>query len=328
MAGIGMRVAFYGVAFSDVGRVTSAAIELVLRGGNPYGIGYDVTTPPGSPFAYGPLTLLWYLPFRGDTRVAEMVAAAIILVALALRGRPMGLALYALTPILVTTAGDGANDTSAGLLLLVALVVMARLPRAGAVLLAVAVAFKPYAAAWLPALWAWAGAGALVAFLAGFAVTWGPAILMWGPGNILESYALAERIHRQSYYSLGNLVETLAGERVDGAIFGIIRLIVGGAVALITLRWVRSHGGVVVAGSLVYVATLFAGYWSTHAYLAAIAPVLCWHLDDWVGLRSQRVVLPGDPVGRIEAWLDRRWPLVPDAPRGWDAFRRVGTSAR
>ncbi|MBA2254579.1 MAG: hypothetical protein H0W07_05660 [Chloroflexi bacterium] len=310
VAGLSLRVVFFGAAFSDVLRVTIAAIDLVGRGGNPYGVGYEVTTPPGAPFAYGPLTLLWYLPFRGDPRVAEMIAAALILIALAVRGRPLGLALYALTPILITTAGDGSNDTSAGLLLLIALIVASRVPRAGAVLLALAVAFKPYAAAWVPGLWAWAGGGVLLAFLAGFALTWGPAIFIWGPGSILESYLLADRIHRTSYYSLGFLVEASLGRKLEPGLFGVLRLAVGGLLAIFTWRWVRSSGGMVVTGALIYVATLFTGYWSTHAYVAAIAPIICWHVDDWLGLGSQRVALPGDPLGKLQATIDRRWPAI------------------
>ena len=34
------------------------------------------------------------------------------------------------------------------------------------------------------------------------------------------------------------------------------------------------------------------------AYLAAVAPILCWHLDDWLGLGG-RVIWPGDPVRRV-----------------------------
>jgi len=56
------------------------------------------------------------------------------------------------------------------------------------------------------------------------------------------------------------------------------------------------------------VALRYAGYWSTYAYLAALAPVLCWYLDGWVGLEAGRVRWPGDPVGRLSGWVDARWP--------------------
>jgi len=39
---------------------------------------------------------------------------------------------------------------------------------------------------------------------------------------------------------------------------------------------------VILAGTATFVVTLYAGYWATFAYLAAIAPILCWRVDDWV----------------------------------------------
>src|ERR687895_500515 len=89
------------------------------------------------------------------SRMVELLASFVILGVLALRGRPLGLAVYALAPTLISTASDGSNDTSGGLFILVALVVAMRAPMAGAVLLAVAAGFKPYAAAGLPPLLAW-----------------------------------------------------------------------------------------------------------------------------------------------------------------------------
>ena len=49
---------------SDVLDVTAAAIDRVLAGLNPYGVGYEQSRPPGSPFPYGPLALLWYVAGR------------------------------------------------------------------------------------------------------------------------------------------------------------------------------------------------------------------------------------------------------------------------
>ena len=68
---------------------------------------------------------------------------------------------------------------------------------------------------------------------------------------------------------------------------------------------------------VVFVVTLFAGWWSTFAYLAALAPVVCWHLDDWLGLGDLRIRWPGDPVGRATAWVDARWPVL----RPWASIR-------
>lgn len=309
IAGLGLRVAFIGGGFSDVLPVTGAAIDRMLDGLNPYGYGYPEAQPDGGPFVYGPLALLWYLPVHDDPRRLEFAVSLAILGVLALRGRPIGLAVYALAPALLTTASDGANDTSAGLFLLIALLVTVRLPLAGGVLLAAAVAFKPYAAAWLPPLVAWSGLGSLVAFAAGSAVFWGPAVLAWGIGPITSSVFLALQVHATSYYSLGYMLESLAGRSLPAEIFDRFRLLAGITVALLTAPFVRSGRAVILAGTLIYVLTLFSGYWATFSYLAAVAPVICWHLDEWLDLGERRVRLPGDPIGRLTVAVDARWPV-------------------
>lgn len=296
---------------SDVLLVTEAAIREVLAGGSPYGRGFESSIPPGAPFAYGPVALAWYLPvLEGPVRM-ELLVSLGLLVLLGLRGRPLGLAVFAVSPALIVAAGDGSNDTSAGLLLLVALLVAVRAPVAGAVLLAVAVAFKPYALAWLPGLVAYAGAaGPLVAFALGSAVTWGPALLAWGPDAILWSFRRADEMHAVPYYSLAyGLGDQLALPR---AALQALRVGAGVMLAVAGLVWVRSARSFVVLGAFVFLATLYLGWWSTFAYLAALAPVVCWHLDDWLGLGHQRVTWPGDPVGRVTAWVDARWPIRRD----------------
>jgi hypothetical protein len=99
---------------------------------------------------------------------------------------------------------------------------------------------------------------------------------------------------------------------VDRQEMNLLRLVAGGLTALVVMLAVRTHRGLIVGGTLVFLATLFAGFWSTFAYFAAIAPVMCWYIDDWLGARDSRAVWPGDPVGRLEAAIDRRWPNVDD----------------
>ncbi len=315
LAGLTLRFVFFRTGFSGVLDTTDAAIAAVASGRNPYGIGYQIPAAPGQPFPYGPLALLWYLPARGAPRLLEFSVSLLILAALTVRGRPLGLAVYAVLPQLVTTASDGANDTSAGLLLLVALLVAVRAPIWGGVLLAVAVAFKPYAAAWLPPLVAWAGAAPLVGFVAGFAVTWGPALLAWGPASILTSLRLAEQVHPKSYYSLAVVLEAVTGRTLAPELFDRLRLVLGGVAAAASWfavrRWSgRSSGNaMIVAGVFIYLVTLYTAYWSTFAYVAAIAPIICWRLDEWLGIEHDRVQWPGDPVGRLETFVDQRWPV-------------------
>ncbi len=305
--GIALRLVPPG-GYSDVLAVTEAAIREMLGGGNPYGHGYAESFPAGAPFAYGPVALLWYLPSLDDPRVMEFLASLVVLGLLAIRGRLLGLTIYAVTPALVVSATDGSNDTTAGLLILMSLLVAVRKPVAGAVLLAIATAFKPYALAWLPGLLGYAGAvGPLLAFVVASALMWLPAMLAWGPDSLSWSFRRADEIHAQPYYSLAYAVGS--PEWIPKAAWGALRIAIGGLLAVGGLLWVRSSTSLVIAGTLVFCATLFLGWWGTFAYVAAVAPVLCWHLDDWLGLGGRRVRWPGDPVRSVTAGVDRRWPL-------------------
>lgn len=307
LLGMALR-AVPSTGFSDVLVVTEAAVREMLAGGNPYGHGFEESFPPGAPFAYGPLALLWYAPSLDEPERMELLAAFVVLGLLALRGRPLGLAIYAFTPAFVVAAGDGSNDTTAGLLILVALLVAVRQPIAGGILLALAVAFKPYALAWLPGLLAYGGImGPLVAFLVASAVVWLPALVAYGPGSMLSSFRHADDLHGNAYYSLAYALE--APEALPKPIWNVLRLAVGVGLAVGNLLYVRTAAGLIIGGALVFGATLFLGWWSTFAYLAAVAPILCWHVDDWLGLGHQRIVWPGDPVRRVTTWADSHWPV-------------------
>jgi hypothetical protein len=295
--------------FSDVLVVTEAAIREVLAGGNPYGHGFEASVPPGAPYAYGPLALLWYLPALGGATRVELLVDGIVLIALAVRGRPLGLAIFAVMPALIATVSDGSNDHSAGLLILVALLAALRWPLAGAVLLAIATAFKPYALAWLPGLIGYAGGVApLLAFVAASVAVWLLPVLSWTADALLWSFRRADALHAQPYYSLAY---ALGGEWLPQPAWQVLRVAAGIVLAVVSLRAVRSGAAFIIAGTLVFAATLFLGWWGTFAYLAAVAPVLCWHLDDWLGLGVGRVVWPGDPVGVLTDRVDRRWPIRP-----------------
>lgn len=314
--GLALRAAAVGGGWSDVMLVTDAAIRTMLAGGSPYGVGYPESIPPGAPFAYGPIALLWYLPAQGGPGRLETLLTMLIVVLLAIRGRPLGLCLYATLPPLLITATDGSNDTSAGVLILIALLVAQRAPIAGGALLAVAAAFKPYAIAWLLPLLAYGGVvGPLGAFLVGSALAWGWAIIAWGPRSIVDSLSQAEGVHAVPYYSLAWVAQDLV--RMPEAAWSAMRYGLGLAISILGWLEVRTARSFVVMGCAVFVVTLFAGWWSSFAYLAALAPVVCWHLDDWLGLGDLRVRWPGDPVGRATAWVDARWPVL----RPWASIR-------
>lgn len=282
--GIALRLAMWDTNGSDVSDVTRVAIMTMQNGGDPYGVGYITSRPVGAPFPYGPVALLWYLPLVRDPRLMEFGVSVVLMLYFALRagrGRPVGLAIFALAPPLVLATVDGSNDTSAGLLILAALVVAIRRPVAGAVILAAAVAFKPYAIAWAPALIIWAGIPTLLAFVAASVVVWSPVLFLWGPASYLRGLAMAQETHlRQAYWSLGAVVDGFvpgAGKALE-----TIRYFVSGAVAVAGGLRVRSIDGVIVVGAIVFVIAQFAGNFGSYVYLAAVAPVLCWRLDDWL----------------------------------------------
>jgi hypothetical protein len=148
----------------------------------------------------------------------------------------------------------------------------------------------------------------LVAFLAGSVMFWGPAIVAWGPTAILDSLRQADELHERSYYSFAWVLG--GSSSAPPAVWQSIRWVLGAIVAIGGWFLVGSARSFVVVGCAIFVVTLYTGWWSTFAYIAAIAPVVCWHLDDWLGMGRQRIVWPGDPVGQIAAWVDARWPIA------------------
>jgi hypothetical protein len=289
-AGIALRLLHQGQIGSDVLQTTRAAIDLVLSGGNPYGHGYEASRPPGAPFAYGPLALLWYalLP-----RVVELLASSAVLFLLAWTRRMIGLAICALWVPLAVLANDGSNDSSAGLLLLGALVLAERSPRLGAAALALVVAFKPYALAFLPPLIGYAGVSVVAPFVAASLVAWGPAIALWGANNILTSFQMAMQVHVVPYYSLGAILHSDRSLRPAHA---VLQAVMGGLTSLASLRWARTPRAMVAWGIVIYAATLFTGFWGTAAYWAAVLPIGAWHVDAWL-----RSVSPDHPLVRLLA---------------------------
>lgn len=282
VAGIALRLGVDNHRASDVLDVTGDAVRQVLLGMNPYGHGYEISRPPGAPFPYGPIALLWYAPAVGDPRELELFVSCLIIAMFAVRGRPVGLAAYAMAPTVILTAADGSNDTSAGLLLLVALIVAAKRPRLGGALLAIAVAFKPYALAWAPALFAYGGIGSFLAFGLTSAGIWLPAFWVWGADNYLISLHGADLAHRQTYWSVGVLYEAITQHFAPHAVLDQIRLIVAGGVTVIGLFMAKSIDRVIVIGTVVFVIMMFGGFWGSYAYIGAIAPIICWRLDDWL----------------------------------------------
>ena len=307
LCGIALRLSVAGKEASDVADVTSNAIRMMTAGFDPYGIGYMVSRPMGAAFPYGPVALLWYLPFRSDPALLEFLVSVGLLLYFGVRaanGRPIGLVVMALAPPLVLAAMDGSNDTSAGFLILLAIALGVRRPALGAAALAVAVAFKPYAVAWVPAFLVWAGLPALLAFVGASLVAWAPVLFHWGIESYLRSLAMAQQTHmRQAYWSVAAILDGILPGAAPRAL-ETIRYVIAGGVAVIGARFARSLDGVIVVGTLAFVLAQFGGYFGSYVYLAAVAPVLCWRVDDWLRMglpELQRAYGHAEILGRRPA---------------------------
>jgi len=285
LCSISLRWSSQGQIGSDVTDVTRAALQHVFAGLNPYGIGYLESRPSGAPFPYGPIDLLWTAPFARSPIALEGIVSIAITLYLGLRaahGRPVGLAVYAVAPPLVITTINGSNDTSAGLFILLAIVAAARKPVLGAALLAVAVAYKPYAIAYAPPLLLWAGLPAAIAFVGASVVAWSPVLFEWGLGSYLRSLSMAQATHlRQPYWSFGAIIDQLVPDFV-ARWMETLRYALGGLIAAIGAMRIRSIDGVIAVGTIAFLVLQFGGYFGSFVYLGAVAPILCWQVDDWL----------------------------------------------
>lgn len=316
VAGLALRLGVPNHFASDVLDVTGEAVRQAYLGLNPYGHGYLASRPPGAPFPYGPIELLWYAPAVGDPRELELFVSCVVLAAFAIRGRPVGLAAYAMAPTIILTATDGSNDTSAGLLLLVALVVATRRPALGGALLAVAVAFKPYALAWAPALFAFGGVAPVIGFAITSIAIWVPTFWLWGLGNYLVSLEGADAAHRTAYWSVGVIYEAITQRFAPHALLDQIRLVVAAIVTLGGLLVAKSMDRVIVIGALIFAIMMFGGFWGSYAYLGALGPIICWRLDDWLRVPAPDIIASKPWAPPIAAAANEPIAPPPAAPEG------------
>jgi hypothetical protein len=136
-AGVVLRWSIFAqTGGSDALHSVDEALRTLFGGGNPYDHFYLTTDPPGGVMPYPPAQLLLHLPgwlaggYEG-TRLTEFAAAVVGMAALAwlaLRFAPavglVGLAVYSGLPNLIQLTGDGSNDTSAGVVVLLAILVV------------------------------------------------------------------------------------------------------------------------------------------------------------------------------------------------------------
>ena len=113
-----IRLHFLGLGFADQITVSQSAWERLLAGGNPYGVGYDSTYPPGAPCPYGPVGLIWWV--LGPA--VEFGAVIGVMALLAWRRAWLTLAVMAGWHQSIHLTFVGVNDYSPGLLILAAVV--------------------------------------------------------------------------------------------------------------------------------------------------------------------------------------------------------------
>lgn len=174
-----LRLSFVGLTSSDPIAVSQMAAARAFIGENPYGVTYG----DNNPYVYGPLGLLTYQAGILGEVLATVATSAI----LAWSGAWITLALFNAWPQFIYMPIIGNNDFSVGFLTLLALVSLRKRPLLGVGLLAVAIAIKPYAAAWaIPAAvfagWSAAGVGAILTLL-----LWSPVLMLWGVPSFLRS---------------------------------------------------------------------------------------------------------------------------------------------
>lgn len=265
---VGLRLAAVGINVADPIIVAQAAGELALDGGNPYGIPYQQSAPPGAPYPYGPLGLVWWLPGP----FVELVAAITTMGVLWAKRALVTLGLFAGWGPSVYLNLSGINDYSPALLILTALFLMRSKPLLGALLLGVASALKPYAFAWvLPAV-VYLGWPAAAMLLVSVAVTWSPALL-YGIDRVWFSLTLAQSLPHHLPDHPRNVLRWLA---VPAALLG-----------LLVRRWEM----MVLAGCAVYALFLFLPAWLNLGYVIAFIPL--------IGVVSEELVRSRWPVRRV-----------------------------
>ncbi len=281
-ASVALRIGFIGFGHADQIIVGQAAWERVLHGGNPYGIGYAQTIPPGAPFPYGPLGLVWWLPGP----IVEFVAAVLTMLVLVRERAWLTLAVIAGWHPAVYLTFVGVNDYSPGLLILVAMLTLQNRRMLGAGLLAASVALKPYAIAWvLPAI-GYGGVGVALSVATVSAFLWSP-LLVWGPGSFLRSVELARSVHIQPGYALN--MPFLRWFAVP--------------ITLAAL-WARRWEVAVLLGSATFVVFLFTDRWASYGYWLAVIPVSGVAIESLLRNRFGQTPRTVKPAPRLAFDLD------------------------
>lgn len=249
-----LQLGYIGVGYSDQIDLGRAALDRVVAGQSPYGVMYANSAGGTNPFAYGPVAMLTAM---GGPPL-ELIASICLLATIAATRSWLTLGLVAAFPPYVYQAATGVNDYTVSLVLTAGLLALGVRPRVAMLLIAVAAAMKPYAAAWfLPAI-GFAGWSAALWLVGATMVLWSP-VLSWGVGSYIDSL---------------RLVATAAappGWATNSIPVPWVRLL-GVPIAFSGLLARQWHIAILI-GSAAFAAVMFFGDWASLGYWVALLPI-------------------------------------------------------
>jgi hypothetical protein len=232
--------------------VSRAALDVVVRGGNPYGFGYAESVPPGAPYPYGPLGMVTALLGQPGETLAFAVMAFILVWQRAL----FTLILFGAQLSWVELGACGMNDMVPSVLLLSGLLLVERrrlIP--GAMLVALSAGIKPYTFAWFPPLVGFGGVTAILTLTIAAGIAWLP-VAIWGIRSYLDSVQGAWAVqHAQPQNTLD---------------MPILKFL---AVPLVLLSLlVRSWEAMVLTGAAIFGVMMLTDYWMSYGYWMVVLP--------------------------------------------------------
>jgi hypothetical protein len=293
-----LSLSFSGT-YTDGIEAAQLAARQLLDGSNPYGHVLAGASQSNTIYPYGPLALLAYVPGYWT----EIVAAAGLLIVLARERVWVTLAFTSAFPFFVRATVNGQNDILPCLFILLAVLQLRRLPAAAgsswrarwtdrsidasirgpavraALLLAVAIAIKPYAAAWAPGLIGAGGVWAASALLVASLVMWSPVLLIWTPGAFLDSERMQLTHHPDAGIALNLPVLQLLAVPLSAA-------------ALLARSWQAMYW----LGLAIFIAFLYFSPWAGWGYLEGIAPSAMLMVEVWLKEHGTADQLPAAAV--------------------------------
>jgi hypothetical protein len=288
---------------SDVLPATREAVAILAAGADPYAHVYASTVPPGGVFAYPPGEIVFYaiaqrcgadiLRVEHATGILTLLAVAALAPLCGSGFAALAVGVLALAGDLVERTGDGSNDTSASLLILVALLCLAwslatrgrhaqALWFASAVGFGWAVAFKQYTLpmALFAGLFVWRTSGgrrasAWIAVAAGTTALFVVPFFVWNPAGFIANVGGAYLAHPAAYgrnvwRDLVSFVPGLAAAASPFVPFLALLALAAVTVAL-WRRPTRSLGAAFLHGCVAVATALVVARWTSSVYWVFLA---------------------------------------------------------